>query len=151
MGSLIPYTVPRGVYQCSDGNYVAMSTSSDSIAARVMKLLGFENDERFSTFAGRIEHRDLIEEATQQWFLQRTQAEALATFEDIQAAAGPVLSMQDIATDPHYAARNAVINIEGTPMQGIIAKLSATPGSVRWRGRAKDQDGDDIRRHGWGS
>jgi len=151
MGSLIPYTVPRGVYQCSDGNYVAMSTSSDSIAARVMKLLGFDNDDRFSTFAGRIEHRDLIEQATQEWFSQRTQAEALATFEDIQAAAGPVLSMQDIATDPHYAARNAVINIEGTPMQGIIAKLSATPGRVRWRGRAKDQDGEDIRRHGWGS
>jgi crotonobetainyl-CoA:carnitine CoA-transferase CaiB-like acyl-CoA transferase len=151
MGSLIPYTVPRGVYRCSDGQYVAMSTSSDSIAARVMKLLGFENDERFTSFAGRIEHRDIIEKATQDWFAQRTQAEALATFEDIQAAAGPVLSMEDIASDPHYAARDAVVTVEGTPMQGIIAKLSATPGSIRWRGRATNHDGDEIRRHGWGS
>jgi crotonobetainyl-CoA:carnitine CoA-transferase CaiB-like acyl-CoA transferase len=151
MGSLIPYTVPRGVYQCSDDKFVAMSTSSDSIAARVMKLLGFEKDDRFATFAGRIEHRELIEQATQAWFAQRTQSEALAIFEDIQAAAGPVLSMEDIASDPHYTARNAIVTVEGTPMQGIIARLSATPGAIKWRGRAANHDGDSIRRDGWGS
>lgn len=71
------------------------------------------------------------------WFASRTQAEALAIFEEIEAAAGPVLSMQDIETDPHYVARQAVVNIEGTPMQGLVARLSATPGAIKWRGRAK--------------
>ena len=149
MGSLIPYTVPRGVYKCSDGKFVAMSTSSDSIAARVVKLLGFDGDERFTTFAGRIEHRELIEQATGEWFAKHTQVEALAIFEEIQAAAGPVLDMQEIANDPHYAERNSIISVEGTPMQGIIARLSATPGAVKWRGRASDQDGESIRRNGW--
>ena len=149
MGSLLPYTVPRGVYRCSDGNFVGISTSSDSIAARVVKLLGYEEDERFTTFAARIENRDVIEAAMESWFAQRTQAEALAIFQEIEAAAGPILSMQDIETDPHYVARNAVINVEGTPMQGLIARLSETPGAVKWRGRAKDADGDAIRRNGW--
>ena len=149
MGSLIPYTVPRGVYKCSDGKFVAMSTSSDSIAGRVMTLLGFGDDERFSTFAGRIENRHVIDDAIEKWFAQHTQAEALAIFEEIQAAAGPVLDMHDIAHDPHYAARDAIVRVEGTPMQALVARLSKTPGAVKWRGRARDADGDAIRRNGW--
>ena len=150
MGSAIPYTVPRGVYECSDGRHVAMSTSSDSVAARVVALLGLDGDERFSTFAGRVENRQEIESAARAWFARHTQAEALAIFEQIDAAAGPVLDMGDIAADPHYAAREAVITVEGTPMQSVVAKLSATPGAVRWRGRALDQDGEAIRSLGWG-
>jgi crotonobetainyl-CoA:carnitine CoA-transferase CaiB-like acyl-CoA transferase len=149
MGSLLPYTVPRGVYRCSDGKFVGISTSSDSIAARVVHLLGFDGDDRFTTFAGRIANREIIEAAMETWFAQRTQAEALAIFQEIEAAAGPILSMEDIEKDPHYIAREAVITVEGTPMQGLIARLSATPGAVKWRGRATDADGDAIRKTGW--
>ena len=149
MGSLLPYTVPRGVYRCSDGQFVGISTSSDSIAARVVHLLGFDGDDRFTTFAGRIANREIIEATMEAWFAQRTQAEALAIFQEIEAAAGPILSMEDIEKDPHYIAREAVITVEGTPMQGLIARLSATPGAVKWRGRATDADGDAIRRDGW--
>ena len=39
--------------------------------------------------------------------------------------------------------------LDGTPMQGLIAKLSATPGALRWQGRAKDADGATIREKGW--
>jgi hypothetical protein len=34
-------------------------------------------------------------------------------------------------------------------MQGLIAKLSATPGVLRWAGRTLDADGPHIRAHGW--
>ena len=112
-------------------------------------MLGFDGDDRFTTFAGRIANREIIEAAMEAWFAQRTQAEALAIFQEIEAAAGPILSMEDIEKDPHYIAREAVITVEGTPMQGLIARLSATPGAVKWRGRATDADGDAIRRDGW--
>jgi hypothetical protein len=36
-----------------------------------------------------------------------------------------------------------------TPMQNLIAKLSATPGLLRHEGRDKNADGDDIRKNGW--
>ena len=150
MGSEIPYTVPRGVFRCSDGKYVAMSTSSDSVAARVVRLLGYEGDPRFATFASRVENRREMQDAVADWFSRHTQAEALSVFEEIEAAAGPVLDMSEIAADPHYAHRESIISVEGTPMQGLVAKLSATPGSVRWRGRARDADGEAIRRAGWG-
>lgn len=149
MGSLIPYTVPRGVYRCADGKFVAMSTSSDSIAARVVGLLGLDGDDRFATFAGRVANREIIDKATEKWFLEHTQQDALRIFEEIEAAAGPVLDMSDIARDPHYKARQAIVDVEGTPMQALIAQLSKTPGVIKWRGRGLDQDGDHIRQHNW--
>jgi len=66
-----------------------------------------------------------------------------------EAAIGPVYDMADIATDPHYAARDAVTTVGDTPMQGLIARLSATPGRLGWAGKRLDADGEQIRRSGW--
>ena len=40
LGSGIPYSVPRGTYRCRDGRWVAVSASAESVAARLMELLG---------------------------------------------------------------------------------------------------------------
>jgi crotonobetainyl-CoA:carnitine CoA-transferase CaiB-like acyl-CoA transferase len=149
MGAGLPYTVPRGTYRCSDDKWVGVSTSSDSVAARVLTLLGVEDDDRFTSFGGRMANRDALEAIMVEWCASRTQAEVLAAFTAAEAAIGPVMDMADIATDPHYAARDAIVSVEGTPMQGLIAKLSATPGDLRWQGRAADADGAAIRNHGW--
>jgi crotonobetainyl-CoA:carnitine CoA-transferase CaiB-like acyl-CoA transferase len=150
LGSGLPYSVPRGTYRCSDGEWVGVSTSSDSVAVRVLNLLGVGGDERFTTFAARMEHREALEAVMTAWCAERTQAEVMDAFTAAEAAIGPVMSMADIAVDPHYAARQAIAEVDGTPMQGLIAHLSATPGALRWQGRAIDADGDDIRANGWG-
>lgn len=149
LGAGLPYTVPRGTYRCSDDRWVGVSTSADSVAARVTALLGVGDDPRFTTFGDRMAHRDELEAIMVAWCAERTQAEVLAAFTEAEAAIGPVMDMADIAGDPHYAARDAIVEVDGTPMQGLIAKLSATPGVLRWAGRPLDADGDDIRRAGW--
>ena len=63
LGSGIPYSVPRGTYQCADGHWVAISTSAESVAQRVLDLIGVGDDARFATFAGRVEHRDELDAA----------------------------------------------------------------------------------------
>ena len=143
--------MPRGTYRCSDGKWIGVSTSSDSVAARVMALLGLDGEERFTTFAGRAEHRDEIEAVMTSWCGARTSTQALAAFAAAEAAAGPVMDMADIAGDPHFAAREAITSVDGTPMQGLIARLSATPGALRWAGRRLDADGAEIRASGWRS
>jgi crotonobetainyl-CoA:carnitine CoA-transferase CaiB-like acyl-CoA transferase len=146
LGSGIPYTVPRGTYQCADGHWVAISTSTESVARRVLELIGVGDDERFAGFAGRIEHRDELDDVVARWVGARARPDVLAAFEAAEAAIAPVMTMADIATDPHYAARNSIVELDGVPMQGLIAHLSATPGRLRWAGRALDADGDTIRR-----
>ena len=149
LGAGLPYTVPRGTYRCSDGGWVAVSTSSDSVAARVLDLIGRGDDERFTTFGGRAAHRDELEAAMAEWCAARTRAEVLDRFTAAEAAIGPVLDMADIASDAHYAQRGAIETLDDTPMQSLIARLSATPGALRWAGRGLDADGDEIRASGW--
>jgi crotonobetainyl-CoA:carnitine CoA-transferase CaiB-like acyl-CoA transferase len=149
LGSGLPYTVPRGVYQCSDGKWVGVSASSDSVAARVMKILGLEHDDRFTTFAGRMQHRELLQQLMDTWCSTRTRDEVVEIFEQAEAAVGPVFDMADIAVDPHFAARNMIQVVGDTPMQGLIAALSKTPGELRWEGKPNNADRDDIVNRGW--
>jgi len=149
LGSGLPYTVPRGAYQCADGRWVGISASSDSVAGRVMEILGVGDDPRFTSFEGRTRNREELERRMRDWCATRSQEEVLRIFEEAEAAIGPILDMADIAKDPHYLARQAIVQVGDTPMQNLIAKLSRTPGVLRHEGRAKDADGDEIRAKGW--
>jgi len=149
LGAGLPYSVPRGTYQCSDGKWVGLSTSSDSVATRVLRVLGVESDERFTTFAARMQHRLALEAVMCDWCAQHPQSEVLRAFTDAEAAIGPVMTMADISIDPHYAARDAIVEVDGTPMQGLLAKLSATPGGLRWQGKPMNDDNQQIREQGW--
>jgi crotonobetainyl-CoA:carnitine CoA-transferase CaiB-like acyl-CoA transferase len=144
LGSGIPYTVPRGTYRTKDDRWVAVSTSAESVARRVMELIGVGDDARFATFAGRVEHRDELEPLLVAWVAERTQAEVIDAFEHAQAAIAPVLSMADIAADPHYAARRSIVDVDGVPMQGLLARLSKTPGRIRWAGKPLGADQGDV-------
>jgi crotonobetainyl-CoA:carnitine CoA-transferase CaiB-like acyl-CoA transferase len=144
LGSGIPYTVPRGTYRCADGRWVAISTSAESVAQRVLRLLGVDGDDRFATFEGRVAHREELEGVVVDWCAARPSDDVLAAFDAVQAAAAPVLSMADIAADPHYLARGSVVEVDGVPMQGLVARLGATPGRIRWAGRPLGADTDEV-------
>ncbi len=150
MGSQLPYTVPRGVYQCSDGLWVGVSASSDSVAARVMSVLGVGDDERFTTFQGRMANREVLDHLMSTWCASRTRDEVVKILTDAEAAVGPVFTMADIANDPHYSARHLIPDVDSLPMQGLIAELSKTPGVLKWVGRSLDQDSESIRQKLWG-
>lgn len=140
LGSGIPYSVPRGTWQCADGRWVAVSTSAETVAARVMGLLGLGDRADLQTFNGRIAARVEIDACMAEFCAARALDEVLEAFEAAEAAAAPIFDMADIASDPHYAARGALIEVDGVPMQGLLARLSQTPGEVRWPGRPLDSD-----------
>jgi crotonobetainyl-CoA:carnitine CoA-transferase CaiB-like acyl-CoA transferase len=145
LGAGIPYTVPRNTYRCADGRWVAVSSSAESVAQRVLELVGLGGDERFAGFDARVEHRDLIDERLSAWIGARPRDEVLVEFERVHAAVAPVYDMADIFADPHYRARGAITTVDGVPMPEVVARLSATPGRVRWAGRGRDADGDELR------
>ncbi len=151
LGAGLPYTVPRGTYRCADGGWVAISTSSDSVAARVMELLGVGDDLRFRSFTGRAAHRDEIERLMATWCVERTRDEVVTQLTAADAAVGPVMDIAEVAADEHVRARGAITTVGDTPMQGLIARLSATPGVLKSPGGGLDADGESIRRDGWRS
>ena len=144
LGSGIVYTVPRGTYQCADDVWVAVSTSSESVARRVMELLGLDGDPRFATFGGRAEHRDELDAAVGDWIGARPSAEVLAAFEAAQAAIAPVYTMADLVEDPHVRAREALVEVDGVAMPNVVARLSRSPGEIRHAGRALGADTAEV-------
>jgi crotonobetainyl-CoA:carnitine CoA-transferase CaiB-like acyl-CoA transferase len=144
LGSGIPYSVPRGTYRCADGKWVAISTSAESVAHRVLTLLGHGDDPRFASFESRAGHREELDQLVGEWVGARSSAEVLAAFDEVEAAIGPVYSMHDLLADPHVVARGVFVEVDGVVMQGPVARLLRTPAEVRFVGRPLGADTDAV-------
>lgn len=145
---------PRNTYRTRDGNWVAISTSALAVAERVMELVGRPDlaaEPWFATGRGRAEHADELDAVVAQWVAERDQAEVVAAFTDAGAAAAPVYAIDDLLADPHFQALNTFISVPdddlGTiQMQNVIARLTATPGQVRFTGRSLGADNEWVYR-----
>jgi crotonobetainyl-CoA:carnitine CoA-transferase CaiB-like acyl-CoA transferase len=144
LGSGIPYSVPRGTYLCADGYWVAISTSAESVAHRVLTLLGVEGDPRFATFESRAQHRDELDAVVSAWVGARSSSDVLAAFQDAEAAIAPVYTMAEVLADPHVRARGVFVEVDGVIMQGPVAGLSRTPAEMRWAGRPLGADTEEV-------
>jgi crotonobetainyl-CoA:carnitine CoA-transferase CaiB-like acyl-CoA transferase len=143
---------PRNVYRTADGDWVAVSTSSQSIAERVMRLVGREDvvgEPWFATGHSRAEHADELDAAVGGWIAARSTPEVIAAFEEAQAAIAPVYDVRGILADPQYRALGTVQTVPDdelgpVKMQNVLFRLSETPGAIRWAGRRHGQDTDDV-------
>ena len=144
LGSGIPYSVPRNTYRCRDGRWVAISTTAESVAQRLMALVGFADDPRFAGFDNRVANRALVDTLVGEWIAERTLDEVLAAADEAEVAAAAVYSMADVVTDPHVVERGIVLDVDGVGMQNVIARLSRTPGGVRFAARPLGADREDV-------
>ena len=144
MGSSLPWTVPRGTYQCSDGKWVALSASADTAAARLLAAIGLARDGRFSTFRDRMANRPVLDDYVRSWIGARTSAEVLGHLIGLDVAVAPVYTMGDIFSDAHFRQRQVMIEVDGIVMQNVVARLSRTPGRVRHAGRRQGADQDML-------
>jgi crotonobetainyl-CoA:carnitine CoA-transferase CaiB-like acyl-CoA transferase len=147
LGSGLPWTVPRGIYCCADGRWVALSASADAAASRLLHALRLESDPRYSTSQGRFENREELERYVQEWMRERNFGDVISTLLDVDVAVAPVYTMADVFADPHVAARQTLVEVDGVVMPGVIARLSRTPGLVRHAGRAQSADQTAVLRH----
>ena len=143
---------PRNTYRTADGRWVAVSSSTDSVAVRTMELVGRGDlacEPWFSSGAGRAAHADEIDEAVASWIGARPLAEVVEAFAEAEVALAPVYDAAQYVNDPQVQARGAVAAVEdpdlGTiRMQNMLFGLSATPGAVRHTGRALGADTDEV-------
>jgi len=132
-------TAPRNVYRCRDGDFVALSGSTEAMARRIFEVIGRADmlaDARFSTNAARVKHRAQVDEALGLWFAGRTREEALKAMRAAGVTAGPVYTIADAVADAHFRGRAIVVEVEDAelgamPMHNIVPRLSQTPGT--WR------------------
>ncbi|MER6627104.1 CoA transferase [Streptomyces sp. NPDC000987] len=143
---------PRGTYRTADGSWVAVSTSAQSVAERVMHLVGrpeLIDEPWFATGDGRARHADVLDRAVGGWIAGQTRDDVLAAFEKAEAAAAPVQDVREVMTDPQYAALDTITTVDDPElgplrMQNVLFRLSATPGAVRWAGRPHGADTEAV-------
>ncbi|WP_101789505.1 CaiB/BaiF CoA transferase family protein [Nonomuraea indica] len=143
---------PRNTYRTRDGRWLAVSTSAQPIAERVLTLVGRPDlvaQPWFATGSGRVRHVDELDEAVATWIAERDADEVIARFEEAQAAVAPIYDVTDIAEDPQYAALGTFLDVPdeelGTvTVQNVLFRLSDTPGEVRWAGRRLGRDTDEV-------
>jgi crotonobetainyl-CoA:carnitine CoA-transferase CaiB-like acyl-CoA transferase len=143
---------PRNVYRSSDGTWLAVSTSSQSIAERVLTLVGRPDlvaEPWFASGHERAQHAEVLDAAVSSWIGERSASEVVRAFERAEAAIAPVYDVRGVIDDPQYQALGTVQEIDddelGTiKMQNVLFRLSATPGSIRWPGRAHGLNTDEV-------
>lgn len=144
LGSSIPYSIPRGTYQCSDGVWVALSASAESVARRLVETVGGGEDPRFKSFQTRFENREALEELTRNWIGSRPSTEVISIIDAADAAIAPVYSMQQVVEDPHFIERESFTRVDGILMQNLVARMSKTPGKINSVGPKLGEHTEEI-------
>ncbi len=143
---------PRNTYRTSDDRWVAVSTSAQSIAERVLRLVGHPEvleEDWFASGRQRAEHADLLDRMVGDWISQRTREQVIDEFTRAGAAIGPVYDAADIVADPHVQAAEMVTRVVDDDLgdmaqHNVMWRMSETPGSIRFTGRPLGADTDRL-------
>ena len=151
-GSRVPGGVPRNTYRTGDDRWVVLSGPTDPQVARVLEVIGHDTPgahARFGTSQARLEVADELDALVAAWIGEHDHDAVIRAFDDARV---PVTLVNDLATltaDPHVRARASVLSVDDPVLGSVvlpapIARLSETPGTVRWLGRELGADTDAV-------
>lgn len=143
---------PRNTYLTKDSKWVAISTSAQSIAERVMRLVGHPevvDEPWFASGHGRVEHVDELDAYVGDWIAQRDRDDVLRLFTEAGAAIAAVYDAKDLVEDEHVRATEMLVEVDdedlGPVLQhNVMWRMSRSPGSIRFTGRGLGEDTDAI-------
>jgi crotonobetainyl-CoA:carnitine CoA-transferase CaiB-like acyl-CoA transferase len=141
-GSRVEGGVPRNLYRCADGHWIALSSTTDAQVARLLPLIGPagpEERERYGTSEARLRVADELDALVASWVAEQTRDEVLAELLETRIPAAPVNDLGALLDDPHIRARASLVVLPD-PALGQVSlvaptpRLSATPGMHRHLG-----------------
>jgi crotonobetainyl-CoA:carnitine CoA-transferase CaiB-like acyl-CoA transferase len=143
---------PGGAFETMDGKWIVFTAPAQHLFERMCAMIGqpeLPKDPRFASAAERPKHIPEIIDVMTDWFKARPFEKAIAELKGADIPHSPVMSMADIFTDPHYRARDMIIDVpaEGLgmlPQPGVVPKLSLTPGRVDHAGATIGRHTDEI-------
>ncbi|MET4576944.1 CaiB/BaiF CoA transferase family protein [Ottowia thiooxydans] len=150
-GSALPGIAPSNAYPCQDG-WVLVAGNGDSIFKRLMQAIGradLAQAPDLADNAGRVARVAEIDAAIGAWTQTRTVLTVTTELAAARVPAGKVYTAKDIAEDPHYRARDMILQQttrDGYTVEvpGIVPKLSGTPGTIRTSAPHVGDDTDAV-------
>ena len=137
-GSILPGIAPSNVYRCQDGDYM-IGANNDAIFARLCEAMGrpeLARDPRYATHRARGERQTELDQLIEAWTSGLTIDAVEALMLQHSIPAGRIYRAPEMLADPHFAAREAIVEVPhprwtGLKMQNVFPKLSGTPGAIR--------------------
>ena len=137
-GSVLPGIAPSNVYTCSDGDFL-IGANQDTVFGRLCTAMGqpeLASDPRYIDHISRGKNQTELDVRINAWTATLTVDAVEALMIDHGIPAGRVFKPADMIADPHFQAREALVDVphprwDNLKMQGVFPKLSKTPGSIR--------------------
>jgi len=145
-------TVPARSFQCVDGTWVGISAANDAMFGRLCKAIDrpdLINDDRVRTNADRINNSNWIHDIISDWIAARAPEEVLDAFGAAEVSASEVLTSKRLIENAHIVARGSVVDVPDpifghTVMQGVVPRLSDTPGRIDHAGPVLGSSNDAV-------
>jgi crotonobetainyl-CoA:carnitine CoA-transferase CaiB-like acyl-CoA transferase len=139
-GTGLKGVAPSNIFKSSDDKWVVIAANADNVYRRLCEAMGrpeLADDERYSTHLARGDHQEELEGIVAEWAGRHDAAEIDRVLNQAGVICGPIYTIADIFEDPHFRARDMLlehVDPEFGPYigPGIVPKLSETPGAVRW-------------------
>jgi len=149
---LAGHSSPAGTYETKDGKFVVMVCSTDSTfnrLAQAMERTDMLEDPRFYTNSQRLKHDEEVQKIVSSWIKQHTQKELLEKLDAFGVPVSPIYTIEDIFNDPHYKARENIVEVEHPRLgkikiPGVVPKFSRTPGAIRHRAPDLGEHNEEI-------
>lgn len=151
-GSVLPGIAPSNVYPTADGEAILVAANQDTVFRRlaaVMDRPDLADDERYATHSARGERMAELDELISNWTSGQKADELLERLADGGVPAGRIYRAKDMLSDPHFAAREAIVRVAHPDfgelaMQNVFPRLSETPGTVRHPGPELGEHNDEV-------
>ena len=150
-GAILPNVAPSNVYPTTDG-MVLIAANQDTVFRRLCEAMGepaLADDPAYANHQARGSRQAELDARIGRWTAGLTTSGVLGLMEQAGVPAGQIYRAPEMLADPHFAAREAIVEVPHPQfgkirMQNVVPKLSATPGGIRAPSPALGEHNDAI-------
>lgn len=151
-GNNNPQVVPASNFRTRDGREITLHAGTDSLFRRLAVVMGrpdLPGDARFDRHATRVVNQSALYAIISEWVASHHMEYLMTMLVEADIPASPVMTMADIAADPHYRERGTISCVVDDEFGEMLTttplpRLSETPATVRWLGPALGAHTDEV-------
>lgn len=151
-GSFLPGIAPSNAYPARDGRDVIIGANQDTVFRRLCAAMGqpgLADHPDYATHRARGDHQAAIDDLVAAWTREHDAQQVVDILAEAGVPAGLVYRAPDMLEDPHFQARESIVEVpdrhgQPLPMQNVFPRLSDTPGRVREVGPALGEHTEQV-------
>ena len=136
---------PSNIFPTKDEKWVVIAANLDTMFKRLcdaMEQPELADDPRYNTHQVRGENCDELDARIADWTRELTATELDARLDQYGVVSGPIYTIEDIANDPHYQARDMIQRYQDDELgdiavPGFVPVLSETKSETAWLGSSE--------------